>query len=733
VRRFVDYPRRGKRGFRKYLPSWRLVLAANGLGLAFLFLAFAYLYYSVTIPDPNKLATANTSVVYWNDGKTEMGRFNVDDGNRRSIAFDKMPESLKKSVLAAEDRSFYSNNGFSPSGIGRAVWTKLKGGSTQGGSTITQQYVKNYFLTQDRTASRKVKELVIALKVEREFSKDVILQNYLNSIYFGRQAYGVETASQAYFGVSASQLTLTQSALLAAVIRSPLYYDPITHKPEATARWNYVLDGLVSQGWLAPDIRARQKFPVVKAYVVKNRFSGTNGYLLSAVHNEVGQKTGLSDTEIDRGGLRIVTTFDPKAQAAAVAAMKAKMPTENTTGVRVGLVSVKPGDGAIVAMYGGPDALKEPLNAATAARMQAGSTFKIFGLIAALQNGKSLRSTYNAHTPGLIDGVTVKNAGGEQFGTVDLVQATAHSINVAFVKMNAEIGPQKARQAAIDAGYPTTTANLKDNLVNVLGTASPTIRDVAGAYSTIAAQGMRTETYMVAAVSTSDGSVSFRATPKPKRVFAADVMADVTFALQDVTKEGTAKYVNSNLGRPAAGKTGTTTDSKAAWFAGFTPQLTTVVGMYRGGKDGAELPLDGLGGKSVVAGSTFAVPIWTAYMKSVLAGKPEVAFPQPAYVGTTRPSDRVTTQSTPTATATVPATVTATTPTTTTTTAPATPSSSPTGPTGRPTQPGTTGDPTSPKPTTSPTKTGPSNTPRPTKSGPTSTRQPAAAGPGRAP
>jgi len=284
------------------------------------------------------------------------------------------------------------------------VKVKLSGGSTQGGSTITQQYVKNYFLTQDRTATRKAKEFVIALKVEQSESKDKILENYLNTIYFGRGANGVQAASKAYFGVPVDKLDLSQSALLAAIIRSPGLYDPVNHKANAQARMDYVLDGMVTEGWITPEQRATAKFPKIAKRSTDNRFGGTNGYLLNAVRKEVITKGGLTDADIDGGGLKIVSTFDRKAQAAAVDAVQQEMPKNGTKGVGVGLVAVKPGDGAVVAMYGGKDFIKNSYNSATQARMQAGSTFKPFTLAAALEDGVSLKSTFNGDSPRTIEG-----------------------------------------------------------------------------------------------------------------------------------------------------------------------------------------------------------------------------------------------------------------------------------------------------------------------------------------
>ncbi|HET6866319.1 MAG TPA: transglycosylase domain-containing protein, partial [Solirubrobacteraceae bacterium] len=569
MRRIVDYPRAGKSGWKRFIPSWRLV--GGGVLAVFLLgvIAFAVLYNRVSVPSPNQLVTANASVVYWSDGKTEMGRFG--EINRRSIPLSDMPDTLQKAVLAAEDRTFYQNHGISPKGIARAAWVALKGGSKQGGSTITQQYVKNYFLTQDRTVTRKAKEFVISLKIEQKESKDQILENYLNTIYFGRSAYGVETASQAYFGVPASKLDLSQSALLAAIIRSPGLYDPVTQKANAEARMSYVLDGMLKEGWITQDQRDKATFPKIAKQRTSNRFGGTNGYLLKVVRQEVIAKAGLTDADIDRGGLKIVSTFDRGMQADAVNAMKDELPTDGAKGVGAGLVSIKPGDGAVVAMYGGKDAVKSEYNSATQAIMQAGSTFKPFALAAALEDGISLKSRYDGHSPQTFGTYKVSNYGGEQFGQIDLIKATEHSVNTVYVALNQDVGPDKTMQAAIEAGYPKDTNGLRATLSNVLGAASPRVIDVAEAYATFAAQGVHADPYTVRSVSLADGSTTYKAKPKTTRVFSQDSMADLTYALQQVVKSGTGAYAGSRIDRPLAGKTGTAQDNKAAWFAGYAP------------------------------------------------------------------------------------------------------------------------------------------------------------------
>jgi len=676
VRRIVDYPRQGKAGLRRFVPSWRLVL---GLIAAFGLLgviAFSALYRAVDVPDPNKLVTANASVVYWADGKTELGRFAAV--NRQSVPLTDVPDHVQHAVLSAEDRTFSTNMGISPKGIARAVWVKVTGGSKQGGSTITQQYVKNYFLTQDRTITRKAKEFVISLKVEQKESKDEILQNYLNTIYFGRGSYGVQTASQAYFGRPVDKLTVSQGALLAAIIRSPGLYDPVRHEDAARARWAYVLDGMVEQGWLSADERATQKFPKVTKRKTTDSLGGTNGYLLETVRKEVAETTGLTDADIDRGGLKIVSTFDRKAQAAAVKAIKDELPKNGAKGVRAGLAAIKPGDGAVVAMYGGPDAVTQSYNAATQAGMQAGSTFKPFALAAALESGVSLRSRYDGRSPKTFGSdYKVSNFGNEQYGEIDLLKATASSVNTVYVQLNEDVGPDQTMDAAIKAGLPESTPGLEPNLSNVLGTASPHVIDVADAFATFAAQGEHAPWYTVRSVTTDKGEELFTADPKPERVFSKDTMADLTYALQGVVQRGSGAYAGSNLGRPAAGKTGTSQNNKSAWFSGYTPQLAASVGLYRD-SGGNPVSLRGLGGVGEVTGGSFPVRIWTAFMKGALDGTKVEQFPAPAYGGeVTNPAPTQTPTASPTET-----------PTATTTPTP-TETASPTGspePTGSPTQ-----------------------------------------------
>ena len=644
----IDYPRAQRTGVRRFVPSWRQWLAMFGVAFLLGFLTLVAAYSRTTIPSASAIATSQSTILYWDDGKTELARLGQ---NRTDVPLTAVPLNLQHAVLAAEDRNFYSHGGFSATGIARAAWNDATGGATQGGSTITQQYAKNAYLSQQRSFRRKAKELLLAVKLDRTRSKDQILEDYLNTIYFGRGAYGVEAASEAYFGKPVSQLTLAQSAVIASVLRSPGFYDPDTVDglQRLENRWNAVLNGMVENGWITAAERARQTFPRIVAPRAGSSVSGPNGYLVQMVLDEL-TADGFTAARLTQGGLRIVTTFNKDAQAAAVAAVRDAGPTTNTKGVRTGLVSMNPANGAVVAVYGGKNFVKE-YNAATVGRLAAGSTFKPFGLVAGLDQGLSLSSTFDGSSPQtytLPDGSKypdpnvpgqlpyIRNdSDGEAFGPVTMLRATQDSINTAYVGMNIKIGPKNTKNAAIKLGVPATTPGLNNYPVNVLGPSTPHVIDMATAYSTIANRGVRTQRHVIATVTSTNGGLLYEARTVPTRVFPESIMDDTTFALQNVVLHGTGRGAQA-LGRPAAGKTGTTTDFKSAWFVGFTPQLVTAVGMYREDAAlGTPLSLAGVGGRSSFYGGGFPTDIWTAYMTTALQGQPVEQFAKPANGGST--------------------------------------------------------------------------------------------------
>ncbi len=611
-----------KRHWLRNLLILLVLLAGIAVGAFFLLLS------RTTVPNPNELTTSEATVVYYSDGTSEIGR--LSEATRRSVELSEVPLDVQHAVLAAEDREFYAHGGVSPIGIGRALWNNVVGGSTQGGSTITQQYAKNAFLTQERSWDRKIKEALLSVKLETLVSKDEILGNYLNAIYFGRGAYGIEAASIAYFGVPARELTLEQGAVLASIIKSPSGLAPEENLDALQGRWEYVLDGMVDQGWITPKQRANAVFPKIKKLKAKDRLGGQVGFMLTMVQKQL-VSMGYDETEIQRGGLRITSTFDKKAQKAASAAVRKMGPQSGTDGLRIGLAAVRPGTGEIVAVYGGRDYVQDQINNATTPFAQAGSTFKPFALAAATEQEVPLTSVWNGDSPATIDGYTLTNYGDHSYGQVSLLKATENSINTAYVELESQIGVDTVADAAVRAGVPSDTPGLdleELNLTFVLGTASPSGLDMANAYATFAASGKHAQTTVIKEVLGANDGLLYEYEPKPESAFDPAVADTVSYALNRVVTNGTGATALA-LGRPAAGKTGTTDDNKSAWFVGYTPQLAAAVLMAKESPDGTPVTLAGTGGMALVTGGSYPAAIWTAFMAGALDGLDKADFPAP--------------------------------------------------------------------------------------------------------
>lgn len=630
-KRFWNYPRRGKGPIRRWLPSWRFLLVC---ALGFFALgagAFFYVYATTDVPEAQDIALAESSTVYFADASTEMGTFAEVD--RTIIDTATLPEYVGQAVVASEDRRFYSNAGIDPIGLVRALWNNIRGNPTQGGSTLTQQYVERYYTGQTSGYGDKVREVVLALKIDRTQSKEEILGAYLNTIYFGRGAYGIEAASEAYFGKPAAELTLSESAMLAGIIPSPSRWDPALDPEQAEARWNRTLDFMVEGGFITQEERDAQVFPETIENEQGNSLGGTNGYLLDMVRTELISKGELSEDEIDGGGLSIVTTIDPELQAQAVESAES-LPEDAADNLKVALVSMDPTTGAIVALYGGPDFVSEPRNRVTQDVAQGGSTFKPFTLIAALQEGVSLETRFPSYSPMELAGGPVNNFDSVNRGNIDLVEATEHSVNTVYVQLNEAIGPEKTVETAVQLGLPEDTTGLEANPRNVLGSASPHPLDMVTAYSTIADGGERHESFIVAQATNREGDVVYSGERPGEQVVDPDVIADATYAMQQVVNSGTGETA-SQIGRPAAGKTGSSQDYRSAWFVGFVPQLTTAVALYQPGEDGTEEVITPFGGANPVAGGTWPTTIWTDFMTAAVADLPVVDFPDPVFGGTT--------------------------------------------------------------------------------------------------
>ena len=603
---------------------------------------FAFAWFTVSIPDPNAYVNSQSTIIQYSNGE-EIGR--IGSQNRQILPLAEIPLDLRNAVMAAEDRNFYSNKAFSVTGIARALINNLKSGSLngEGGSTITQQYAKTAFLSPSRTIQRKIKELVISLKLENSLSKDKILENYLNTIYFGRGSYGVQTAAQQYFNRNADQLTLSQIAVIASILRSPGYYDPSLseeNEERLKNRYQYVINGMLEKKWITAEQAAKTKFPTVIPRTKSGQLSGPKGHIVAAVQKEMG-KLGFTEDQLLVGGLVIKTTLDQRAQQSAVDAVTRLYPKKAPDNLHIGLAAIRPGTGEIIAMYGGADYLERQLNDATQSIALAGSTFKPFAIIAALEAGIPLTSMWNGDSPQTFDDLgkpyEVSNYGNEGWGQIDLLEATKHSVNTVFVPLGQFAGLEKVVDVARRAGIPESIAMVPTPSV-VLGVASPHVMDVASAYATFAAQGIYSKPYLIASVTGPNKGVLYEGESQTQEAFSKDVMADLTYALKATVTGGTGSAA-LKLGRPAAGKTGTSQSNASAWFSGYTPQLAASVALFR---DSASESLNGIGGLTSVTGGTFPARIWTAFMQGALKGQPTMSFPAPSNVGGLEPIEMTT-------------------------------------------------------------------------------------------
>ena len=603
-------------------------------------------YATTPIPNPSAFATAQATTLYYSDGKTELAR--LGNSTRIDVPLSQVPLDVRHAVLAAEDRHFYSEPGISPTGILRALITDIRGREiSQGGSTITQQYVKNAYLTQQRTFTRKFKEIFISVKLANSRSKDEIRKDYLNTIYFGRGAYGIEAAAKAYFGKDVSKLDAAQGAVLAATISQPSYYDPAVNPQASRDRWRYVINGMVSQHWLSSAQAGSMSYPkVIKQKAAQgSTCTGWKSFICDAVRHELAQK-GFDDTRLNAGGFNVVTTISATAQAAAVNAEQqfggGYLGSGVDKGRESGLVSVQPGDGAIRAMYGGskscgphphPDQCTDLTGVSGNYGRPPGSSFKPYTVIAALKQGISLNSVFSGGSSVDVNGTTIYNSDSEPGCTCTLIEALAKSINTIFVPLAEQVGPDNVVQAAHDAGIPKSV-KLPDVPDITLGPENVPLIDQANAYATIAAQGQRAQPYIVARVETHSGDVVYKASKHLSHAFDADIMADTTYAMTkvlDCSAGGTA-CGSALSGRPAAGKTGTNggkSGNKDAWFIGFTPQLATAV-WYGNADRSAQVTENG----APVYGGMLPAQTWQAMMNAALVNQPVESFPPPANVGT---------------------------------------------------------------------------------------------------
>lgn len=690
-KRFIDYPRAGKYGARRWLPSWKLV---SGLCIGFLglLMGFAGLAYAmVGTPTVKDAAKAQNNVYYWADN-TEMVATGGET-NRQEIDYEQIPAAMRNAVISAENKSFETDSGIDPMGIARAFYNMAKGGETQGGSTITQQYVKNSRLNQEQTLSRKFEELFITLKVGKTESKRTIMQGYLNISYYGRGASGLQAAARTYYGTDAKKLNPSQCAFLATLLKGATYYDPAgapeydpvqataaKNRDRAEKRWKWILDEEVKDGRMTAAERAKYKtFPMPDPPKKTAKLGGQIGYLVDLAKANFlnNNDRDITADKLAQGGYEIHTTFVKSKVDKLNAAVKKvydnkikpkQRPTTDTH-VQFGGASVDPNTGAIAAIYGGQNATTHYTNNADTTGAQVGSTFKPFVLTAAMEYGKrdpaggpdqvesertqvSPKSIYNAD-----DLLKIKkyngevwtdengkewlqsNDGHESRGNITLREAMQWSANSPYVQLGMDVGTDKVKEVAVAAGLRDDRSMADSTVPSFsIGTSQPSAIRMAGAYGTFATSGMQRDPYSVEEVKLR-GEVIYQHKKVNKRAFDPAIADNVTDVLKNVVEKGTGTPAQLP-GRDVAGKTGTTDDNKSAWFVGYTPQLSTAISMYRlddneKHKNRKFEKMYGTGGEKTIHGASFPAQIWHDYMIEALKGSTPESFPKPQPWGDT--------------------------------------------------------------------------------------------------
>ncbi|MDC7336991.1 transglycosylase domain-containing protein [Streptomyces lydicus] len=571
-RRFIDYPRQGREGPRRWLPSWRLWLGTFSFGVLSLAGLFAIVYANVDIPDENELAAQEATVYYWADGSQMVS---VGAVNRQNVTLGNVPDSVENSVIAAENATFYSDPGISFQGIARAVVNMVSGEETQGGSTITQQYVKNTYLSQDQTVTRKVKEFIIALKVSNQKSKQDILRGYLNTSWFGRGSYGIQAAAHAYYGIDASKLNPSQGALLAALLKGSEQYDPGLSKANhqrAVERWSWILDRQVATGKMSEEERAKYRaFPEPRSPAKPTSQAGQTGYLVDVANKFVKAETGLTDADLARGGYRIHTTFDKqrtrRLEKAVTDVRRQHLDPKKRAAdnyVEFGAASVRPKDGAILAVYGGTDATRHFSNNADTTAVPAGSAFKPFVLATALQ-----QQVGRAEVPVKEPEVTGEGRPADwesDFG--DLRGALMKAENPPFVQAGKRLGLERIRDLAVAAGLrEESMARLEQTFP--LGTSAPSAIRMASAYTTFVNGGLHADPYAVSSMTYGGRKIRGFDRAEPDQVLDAGVAQQVSASLEGLGWRSLGLPGGGASSRPvAAGRTEPGDRMKSAWFIG---------------------------------------------------------------------------------------------------------------------------------------------------------------------
>ena len=546
----------------------------------------------------------------------------LSEERRVPVSIDKIPKHVQQAFIAIEDNRFYEHSGIDYRGTARALVSTLSGREVQGGSTITQQLAKNAFLTQERSIIRKIKEAFIAKELEHKYTKDEILTMYLNQIYFGQGAYGIESASLYYFGKHVQNLDIAEAATLAAIPKSPNYYNPFENPKESKNRQELVIDQMVKYGFISADSATKAKAKKMVYSTSHKQQNNPRGYFFDMISQKVIAEVGAD--ALYKGGLKIYTTLDMDMQLAAEKAMR-HLPNYYTnskklTQPQMALAAVDPKTGYVKAMIGGRG--QDKFNRATLAVRQPGSAFKPFVYLTAMQNGFTPASIIEDKEEEFAKGWKPQNSDMQWHGKVSLRTALKRSLNVPTIKLAREVGVDKIVANVEKMGITTLVdsgAYSDVNLAMALGGLSKGVNplEMASAYGVLATNGLYNKPIALLKIVDRDGKVLYQAKPQSKRVVDAASAYLTTNMLEDVLVSGTGGGMG--IGRPAAGKTGTTDTYIDAWFVGYTPDLSTAVWVG----DDNNKPMQRM------YGSGAPLSIWHEFMINALASTPRTGFSNP--------------------------------------------------------------------------------------------------------
>jgi penicillin-binding protein 1A len=623
--------RRRKRGAVMAVTAILALAAAAGVGGTAAVLAYGS---SCDLDSLQSVDIGANTFVFAADGSL-LGSIPAER-NREPVTAEDMSIWIRKATIAIEDRRFFAHSGVDLEGTARAAVANLRaGGIVEGGSTITQQLVRNLYISREQTVQRKVKEACLATKLDDAWTKHRILTTYLNQVYYGNRAYGIEAAARTYFSKSASELNLSESSLLAGLTQAPSVYDPFTVPARALARRAEVLRALRDTGVITPRIFKE----TIDSELVLQRGQVYDEirepYFFGYVRDKLIEVYGAQ--RVREGGLKVYTTIIPRYQRFAESAIRDTL--DEPDDPAAALISISPRTGAIRAMAAVvPNRPKNQFNLLSQARRQPGSTFKTFVLAAAVEQGVNPDSTYyvsapftyRVHPAGNCDDGSwwcVKTYANDYYGWSSVRSATLRSDNTVYAQLTLDVTPQKVADVARRMGV-RSQLDVKGAYVPSIGLGSIAVSplDIASSYATLAAEGVHAEPMAIRRVVFADGTVDTQArwgTPQRRRAISEGTAAIVTRILEQNVQSGTG--TRAAFGRPAAGKTGTAELNVDAWFAGYTPELATAVWM---GYTSAEIPLESVHGIAVTGGS-FPAEMWRLFMEPALDGTEPAAFPEP--------------------------------------------------------------------------------------------------------